>query len=155
MIGRLVSSSHATKLEMNPIDTILQRPKSIIAGKYILYSTIVLALINSFISEWMNINENYSRVQRLFIALATPILLFVLTRQISLRRKWARTMLLILFSLGMLIFPIALKEMFKMSFVIGIIAVFQTLLQIIALIFLFSKESSHWFHSTQPIAKKY
>ena len=139
---------------MTPLVPILNIPKSIIASKNCLYISIFLALINSFISEWMNINENYPRIQRLVITLATLLVLFFSTRQIVLRRKWARTTLLILFIMGMLIFPIALIEMFKMNLVIGIIAVFQTLLQIIALFFLFSKESNHWFNSPQPIAKK-
>ena len=133
----------------NPI----HKPKSIIVGKNILYTTILLNLVNSVISECMNINENYSRAQRLVITIATLLILFVLTRQISLRRKWARTTFLILFIMGMLIFPIVLIAMFKTNILIGIIEVLQTLLQIIALIFLFSKESSLWFNSTEHEGK--
>jgi Ca2+/Na+ antiporter len=138
---------------MNPSNPILHKPRSIIAGKNILYATICLGFINSFISEWMNTNENYSRAQRIVITLTTLLILFFLTREIALRKKWARMTFLILFIVGMLVFPPALIAMFNMNFLVGIFAVFQTLLQIVALIFLFSKESNLWFNSTGHMAK--
>jgi hypothetical protein len=100
--------------------------------------------------ELINTNENDSRIQRLVITFATLLILFFLIRMIALRRKWARTTFLVLFLVGMLVSSAVIIAMLKVNFVNGIIAVVQTLLQIIALIFLFSKRSNLWFNSAEP-----
>jgi hypothetical protein len=138
---------------MNPTDPIFHKPKSIIAAKNILYASIFLGIIISVISE-MTIHadsypsgQGYSSTQGLIINLVTIILLFVLARLIGLGRKWARTVYLLLFILGIALFPFGAIAIFKMNILVGILDSLQIILQAMALKFLFSKESTHRFLS--------
>jgi hypothetical protein len=132
---------------MNPSDPIFHKPKSIVAAKNIMYASIFLGIIISVISEMAMHVDGYSTTQGLVINLVTIILLFVLARMIGLGRKWARTAFLVLFVLSIALFPFGAIAIFKMNILIGILDSLQIILQAMALKFLFSKESTHWFLS--------
>jgi hypothetical protein len=134
---------------MNTADPIFHKPKSIIAAKNILYATIFLGLINSLIDRWTNRSSNISNTEGLIINLVTLLLMFFITVQIGLGKKWARTIFLILFILGIVLFPFAVIPVLKANILIGVLAIFSAILQIIALVFLFSKDSTHWFNAVK------
>ncbi len=131
---------------MNPQDPLFHKPKSIVAAKNILYATIFLGIINVVINEMTPGLGNASMIESIVITGITLAVLFVLTRQIGMGRKWARTVLLVLFILGVIIFPFALGAVFNTSLLLGILEVFEAVLQAMALIFLFSKDSTIWFN---------
>lgn len=145
---------------MNPSDPIFHKPRSIIAAKNVLYASIFLGIVISVISELTihadsySTGQGYSTTQGLIINLVTIILLFVLARLIGLGRKWARTVFLVLFILGIALFPFGAIAIFKMNLLVGILDVLQILLQVLALKFLFSKESTHWFLSVSSFVKQ-
>jgi cellulose synthase/poly-beta-1,6-N-acetylglucosamine synthase-like glycosyltransferase len=61
-------------------------------------------------------------------------------------KKWARVVLLVLFVLGILVYPLTLMAIFKSNLLLGVLSVFQALLQIVALVYLFSPASTQWFN---------
>ena len=88
----------------------------------------------------------YFDVKALIINAVSILLIFFLTMQIGLGKKWARTTFLILFILGLAFYPFTLVAIFKANILIGFLAVFVTILEIVALVFLYSKDSTRWFN---------
>jgi hypothetical protein len=131
---------------MNPQDPLYHKPKSIVAAKNILYATIFLGIINVVINEMTPGLGNASTIEGIVISGVTLAVIFVLTRQIGMGRKWARTVFLVLFILGIVLFPFALGAVFRISLLLGILEIFEAILQAIALIFLFSQDSTVWFN---------
>ena len=139
---------------MNPSDPIFHKPKSIIAAKNILYASIFLGIVISAISEMTNSFGSYSTTEGLIINLVTIVLLFILARMIGLGRKWARTVFLILFILGIALLPFGIVAIFKMNLLIGVLDLLQVVLQFMAVRFLFAKESTHWFLSVNSFVQQ-
>ena len=131
---------------MVPEGPLFHKPKSIIVAKNILYASLFFGIINWAISQWTTDLNNNSPVQGIIILIVTLLVVLVLIRQIAMGKKWGRVVLLILFVAGMLAFPWTLTVLFKASLLVGVLGIFQALLQIAALIFLFSKESTQWFN---------
>jgi hypothetical protein len=132
---------------MLPPDPIFHKPKSIIAAKNILYATVFLGIINWVIGKLTTDLTGYSNSEGIIVTFLTLIVIFLLTKQIGYGKKWARTVFLILFILGIIIFPFAVVPLFKLNLLLGVLCVFQALLQILALKFLFTRESTHWFNT--------
>jgi hypothetical protein len=136
---------------MLPADPLFHKPKSIVAAKNILYATIFLGIINWAISQWATDLNTSAPVQGIIILIVTLLITFILIKQVGFGRKWARVVLLVLFIAGMLVFPWTLSALFKANLLVGVISLLQAVLEIVALVFLFSKESTQWFnrvHST-------
>jgi drug/metabolite transporter (DMT)-like permease len=123
------------------------KPNSIRTARNILYTSIFFGIINSVINAMTTGLNDYSAIKGVFIIISILLLLFFLIKQMELGRKWARSTFLILFILGILIFPFTLTSLFKANLFVGIFSVVQALLQIVALAFLFSKESNRWFNN--------
>lgn len=78
---------------------------------------------------------------------------FALTKCIGLGRKWARVVLLVLFLLGLVAYPWAFAALLKASIVVAVVSLLLTILQIIALYFLFSRASTQWFNRVREKAR--
>ena len=104
-------------------------------------------MVSSLIGEFSTTLHNYSNLQGLVTTLITLGFLFVAIRQISLGRKWARTVLLILIVFGLLAALIFAPMIFRTSLALGFLFVLQSILEILALVFLYRKESNTWFNS--------
>ncbi len=131
---------------MLPSDPLFHKPKDIIAAKNILYATIFLGIINWVVGKMTTGLSSYSDSKEIIITILTLIIIFILTKQIGLGKKWARTVFLVLFILGIIVFPFAVIPLFKSNLLLGVLFVFQALLQMLALKFLFSRKSTHWFN---------
>jgi len=105
-----------------------------------------LGIINWTITQWMTDLHSSAPVEGVIILIVTLLVIFILIKQIGFGRKWARIVLLVLFIAGLLIFPWTLSVLFKANLLIGIISLLQALMEIVALVFLFSKESTQWFN---------
>jgi hypothetical protein len=134
---------------MLPSDPLFHKPKSIIAAKNILYATLFLGVINWTISQMTSNVDDNLRIHGLIIAIVALLVIFLLIKQIGLGRQWAKWVLLVFFILRLLSFPFVLVPLFKVNLLVGVIMVFQALLELLALLFLFSTESTHWFNHVQ------
>ncbi len=139
-------------MEHIPAGPVFHKPMSIIAAKNILYATLFLGVINWVIGQWGMDGRPNAPVAGAVVLILTLVVVFLLIRQIGLGRKWARMVLLILFVAGLLMSPWTLPVLFKTNFLVGVLSVLQALLQLVALIFLFSRSSSQWFERVQSNA---
>jgi hypothetical protein len=138
---------------MIPPGPLFRKPKSIIAAKNILYATILLVILSALLGEFSTNLHNLSSRQGLVTTVITLGLLFIATHQIALGRKWARTLLLILIIMGLLAAPYYVPFIFKESMAFGFLFVLQSILQIIALVFSYKKNSTLWFNSFKADAR--
>lgn len=132
---------------MKPEGPLFHKPNSIIAAKNILYATIFLDIISSLVGEFSAGMHNYSSIHGLASTIVALTLLVIIVREIGFGHKWARILFLILFILGMLAMPFYVSTLFKASIVLGFLFILQSLLQLLALYFLFTKTSTNWFNS--------
>jgi len=131
---------------MLPKGPLFHKPASIIAAMNILYATLFLGIVNWAIGQWGTGVHPASRAQAVVVLLVTIIIIFGLIKMIGLGKKWARVLLLVLFVLGMLVFPWTLGPILKSNLLVGVLSVFQALLHLVALVFLFSRASTQWFN---------
>jgi len=93
------------------------------------------------------IGEFSAGLPGLITTMVTIGLLIIIMSQIGLGRKWARTVFLILVIIVLHAALTLVPFFFSNSRVPGFLFVFQTILQVRALVFLYSKESNAWFDS--------
>ena len=74
------------------------------------------------------------------------VLLYVAIRYIGFGKKWARILFLVLFVLLVLASEIFIPFLFRTNLALGFLFILQMLLQVLALVFLFSKSSNEWFN---------
>ena len=131
---------------MLPEGPLFHKPSSIIAAINILYATLFLGIINWAIREWATDVHPTSRAEAVSVLLIMLCIIFGLIKMIGLGKKWARVVLLVLFILGILFFLWTLGPIFKSNLLVGVLGIFQAVLQVVALVFLFSKTSTQWFN---------
>jgi hypothetical protein len=131
---------------MLPEGPLFHKPSSIIAAMTLLYATLFLGVINWAIGEWGTAVHPASPGEGVVVLLITLVIIFGLIKMIGLGKKWARVVLLVLFVLGVLAYPWTLGPIFKSNLLVGVLSVFQALLQAVALVFLFSQASTQWFN---------
>ena len=131
---------------MLPEGPLFHKPSSIIAAINILYASLFLCVINWVIGQWGTGVHTALTVQAVLGLLVTMVIIFGLIKMIGLGKKWARVVLLVLFVLGMLVFPWTLGPLFKSNLLVGVLSAFQAVLQVVALVFLFSPASTQWFN---------
>jgi hypothetical protein len=132
---------------MIPSGPLFHKPKSIIASRNILYATIFLYIIYCFMGEFNAGLHNFSGKAGIITTIIILIMLLLSTRQIGFGHKWARTLFLIFFILQALAIPRYLTFILKSSVALAFLLILQILLEILALYFLFSKNSTDWFNS--------
>lgn len=133
-------------MEHLPSSPLFHKPMSIIAAKNILYASLFLGIINWVISQWATDIHTSAPFAAVIVLILTLLVVFTLIKQIGFGRKWARVVFLVLFVAGLLAFPWTLPVLFKANFLVGVLSVFQALLQLVALVFLFSPASTQWFN---------
>ena len=138
---------------MLPADPLFHKPKSIIAAKNILYATLFLGVINWAFSQWATDLYKSGPIPAIITLILTLVIIFILIKQIGFGRKWARVVLLVLFLAGMFFFLRTASVLFKTNLLVGVISLLQAILEIVALIFLFSKESTLWFNRVHITAQ--
>jgi hypothetical protein len=131
---------------MIPQGPLFHKPTSIVAAMNILYATLFLGVINWAVGQWGTAVRPASPVEGVVILLVTLGLMFWLIKMIGQGKKWARVVLLVLIVLGILVYPLTLMAIFKSNLLLGVLSIFQALLQIVALVFLFSPASTQWFN---------
>jgi hypothetical protein len=124
---------------------LFHKPQSIVAAKNILYAVLFLTVITWAFIEWTTDIHKAAPVQSIIILVVTLGLVFALIKMIGRGKKWARVVLLILFIAGMLVFPWTLPALFNVSMMTAVLSLFQAILEIVALVFLFSRDSTQWF----------
>jgi hypothetical protein len=127
---------------------LFHKPKSFLTAKKLLYASIFLGILNAIIACAMLGFVNYGGIESLLINAVTLLLIFFLIHQMSLCKKWARTTFLILFIAGFACFPFVFIQLFKVNLFIAALTLLLTAIQILAVFFLYTKESNIWFNNS-------
>lgn len=120
-------------------------PNSISKAAKFLYLSAALGVINPTIVQLTTEIENFSNPSNLAIILISTGLIAFFAYQINLGKKWARTVFLIVFLIGLIPAPLVIPDSFRLSPLIGIMSLAQFAIQGYALILLFKQDSKNWY----------
>jgi hypothetical protein len=132
---------------MIPAGPLFHKPKSIIAARNILYTALFLEALVFIIQQFISTTPGQPDIRVLFPNGILLVFLYVAIRYIGFGKKWARILFLVLFILNVLASKLFVPFLFKTNLAVGFLFVLQMLLQILALVFLYSKSSNEWFNS--------
>jgi hypothetical protein len=86
----------------------------------------------------------------LFVLVATFAVLILLVLKIAAGRNWARIVFLVLFIVGTVPTLPVVRDELERAPLVGALSILQILLQIWALVLLFTKPGSAWFRKAAP-----
>jgi hypothetical protein len=132
---------------MIPGDPLFHKPKSIIAARNILYTAFFLEALVFILQQVIREIPAHQDISVFFSNGILLVLLYVAIRYIGFGKKWARILFLVLFVLLVLASEIFVPFLFRTNLALGFLFVLQVLLQVLALVFLYSKNSNEWFNS--------
>lgn len=123
----------------------IKKPQSVTTGINLLVISIVLGIINSIVRHTTTPIENSA--SNVFILILNFGIMFFFIYQMNIGKKWARTTFLILFILGSLMMPFSLSILFKANPIVGGMTIVLTLIQVIALFYIYREDSNDWYNS--------
>jgi hypothetical protein len=130
---------------MNQNNPVFHKPKSIIAAKNIFYACLFIAFINVLVRDFtLGIALNGGILSLTITIIGFGIIIFLI-REIGLRKKWARTVLLIIFIYMLSSIYFVFKTGANTGSIEKVLFIFRQLLQILGFVFLYRKESNQWF----------
>lgn len=132
-------------MEHVPPGPLFHKPASIVAAKNILYAGLFLSILIWALARLTTTMYASTPVESVVILVVIVGITFALIKCIGLGMKWARVILLVLFLLGLAILPWTFVALLNASMVVAVLILLQTILQIIALYYLFSRASTQWF----------
>ena len=139
-------------MEHIPPTPLFHKPPSIVAAKNILYAGIFLGILTWGLGWLTTTIYTPAPAQSVVILIVTVGITFALIKCIGLGMKWERIVLLVLFLLGLVVYPLTFVSVMKVSMLVAVLSLLQTILQIIALYYLFSRASTQWFNRVQEKA---
>ncbi len=142
---------------MIPEGPLFHKPKSIIAARNILYTALFLETLVFILQQVIRDTPAHTDSRVLFSNAILLVLLYVAIRYIGFGKKWARILFVVLFVLIILASEMFVPFLFRTNLALGFLFVLQVLLQVLALVFLYSKSSNEWFNrfdSTNDSEKK-
>jgi uncharacterized PurR-regulated membrane protein YhhQ (DUF165 family) len=136
---------------MIPEGPLFHKPKSILAARNILYASLFLAVIGLFVVQFALGLPGNPNLKVILSNGSLIILLYIAIRFIGFGKKWARTMFLVVFILNAVATPIYASFIFRTNLALGFLFVLQMLLQILALVYLYSESSNEWFNRFESL----
>jgi hypothetical protein len=140
-------------MEHVPPTPLFHKPASIIAAKNILYAGLFLSVLTWALGWWTTTLYAPTPVESEVILIVIVGITFALIKCIGMGMKWARVVLLVLFLLGLAVLPWTFVAVLKASMLVAVLSLMQTILQIIALYYLFSRASTQWFNRVKEKAQ--
>jgi hypothetical protein len=128
-------------------DNTIQKPQNVSTAIKLFVVSIVLGIVNAIINAANNFKV-YSDGMLLFFSIFGVGLMLFFVYQMNTGKSWARRIFLLLFILGSIIAPFSFIRLFKSNPVVGVISVIITIIQIVALILIYRKDSDEWFEQT-------
>jgi len=140
-------------MEHVPPTPLFHKPASIIAAKNILYAGLFLSVLTWALGWWTTTLYAPTPVESVVILIVIVGITFALIKCIGMGMKWARVVLLVLFLVGLAVLPWTFVAVLKASMFVAVLSLMQTILQIIALYYLFSRASTQWFNRVKEKAQ--
>jgi hypothetical protein len=132
-------------MEHLPPSPLFHKPQSIVAAKNILYAVLFLEIIDWAVARWMPGSFSPVSAQTVVTLIVTVAILFALIKFVTMGMKWVRVVLLVLFLLGLVAYGWAFSVLWQTNILIAVLGLLQTVLEAVALGFLFARESTLWF----------
>ncbi len=130
---------------MLPANPLFHKPPSIIAAKNILYASLFLTLINWTIAHFTTDPQVMTPAQQMAELVLTLLIVFTLTKLITMGKKWARIVLLAFFLLSVAAASLAITATLRVNLLLGMLGLLLAILQLLALYYLFARTSTQWF----------
>lgn len=127
-------------MEQNQVN----RPDKVGTAVVLLYVTLGIGVLRS-IMEASRLSAQASVGFVMFITSAVLGLMWFFIYMIGKGRNWARITFLVLFIIGIPFAVLPLLQSLAANPLSGLLGIGQTVVQVIALVFLFQKPSSEWF----------
>jgi hypothetical protein len=118
-----------------------------------LYAGLFLSVLTWALGWWTTTLYAPTPVESVVILIVIVGITFALIKCIGMGMKWARVVLLVLFLLGLAVLPWTFVAVLKASMLVAVLSLMQTILQIIALYYLFSRASTQWFNRVKEKAQ--
>jgi hypothetical protein len=132
---------------MIPAGPLFHKPQSFISAKNLLYTRISVGVYIILLHKLILGNSDNGMNTGLGLITAEYIIMFFMVKQMSLCKKWARTIVLIICVLVAASYIFIFKIESKVSMAEVALFVLQAAFQLVALIFLYTIESNTWFNS--------
>ena len=129
-----------------------QKPAKVVWAVRLIYFSLGVELLRACVLTLFGITTTTTSVsvgELIVSMIITFPFTIVLTILISQGRNWARILLLVMFLLGIFIVIPTLASQFQYHFLMGLFAVIMNVMQGIAIILLFQKESNAWFRNVK------
>ena len=134
---------------MIPEGPSFHKPKSFVAAKNIIYASIVIGILGVILRDYNLGIAGNGGIPALVTTVLGYLLIIVLVKQMALCKKWPRIVLIVLFASMIIVIPWLFKPESKTGTLDITLYIFQNVLQVIALIFLFRRECNEWFDKAQ------
>jgi hypothetical protein len=130
---------------MIPEGPAFHKPKSFVAAKNIIYASIVIGILGVILRDYnLGISGN-GGIPALVTTTLSYLVIIILVKQMALCKKWPRIVLIVLFASMIIVIPWLFKQESKAGTLDITLYIFQNVLQVIAVIFLFRRECNDWF----------
>lgn len=120
-------------------------PKSITDSAKLIYVSALFGIINPIIVELTTEIKNFSNPINLAIILISTGVLVLFAYNINKGKNWARIIFTVLCGLGLLMSPFVISDSFKLNPIIGVLSLAQAILQILAVVLMFKRDSRKWY----------
>lgn len=131
--------------DKQPSGPLFHKPPGIVAGKNILYALLFLKIITWAIARWSAQSYPVSTVGAVAILVVTFAIPFALIKGVTQGIKWARLVLLLWFLAELIFFYWFFVRLSAVTMLVAVLILLQVILEVIALRFLFIRESTLWF----------
>lgn len=133
---------------MIPAGPLFHKPKSFISAKNLLYTSICIGVFTLLLHRLIPGILNSGVITGLVLIAAGYIILFFMVKQLGLCKKWARVAVIIICILIAAFYLFTFKMELNASMAEWAFFVLQAVFELIAAIFLYTKESNQWFNSS-------
>ena len=132
-------------MEHLPPNPLFHKPQSIVAAKNILYAVLFLEIITWAVARWMPGSLSPVSAQTVVTLIVTVAILFALIKCVTMGMKWVRVVFLVLFVLWLVAYAWAFPVVWQTNILIAVLELLESVLEAVALGFLFARESTLWF----------
>jgi hypothetical protein len=132
---------------MIPAGPLFHKPKSLISAKNLLYTSICIGFFTLLLHKLIPGVLNNGVATGLLLITLGYVLLYFIIRQLGLCKKWARVALIIECLLITAFYLFMFKMELKASMAEWALFILQAVFELIAILFLYTRESNLWFNS--------
>jgi hypothetical protein len=134
---------------MDPGSLVFHKPKKFIVARNLLFAGILLSSIAFVLRNFRLSMPGNMKIVGLLSTGVGYVVLIVLIKQMDLCKKWARTVLTVLYIIGFILVIISFATKYIMNLAELLLWGLRIVAEAIALFFLYGKDCENWFNSSK------